>query len=447
MDGNSGRAVFNKTLEYKPLRKPHHIREDPPTQEPTRSTSVLSPEAPEFIPRNSSFQQQAVAPTYYNQNQNQEILTRNFSNMNIHNRNMHSARNMQSSSTLQHRLDAARGFPDGNYSHYIPPVENDAQESNEPAKITDMYPRQRQGMTQCFQTEHEKFAIDYIEDIVTYLNENPGSFDTIAAQASSVFKGFSENQVVLSISMEIIFNKSIEEQNFRYMGARLFALLDSINPLDGSVFRNLLNLKLSYHQSEILEYVKNDYNKVRGTTLFLAELYMQLRNDGVRIPHIAHNIVFCMKQLFMKTTPENIKCICLTLKLAGFDLEIDFPVEISEIMEQLRSLKKHIDTGTSKVIENVLILQKSNWGRSELPVHNSFPNEPLERLTDTPVFYGPDGQVLTEEENSFLEDNLPRENNVEEDIDSDEFDLDPEMTAEIKNDFKKFLKSNDQSQC
>lgn len=32
---------------------------------------------------------------------------------------------------------------------------------------------------------------------------------------------------------------------------------------------------------------------------------------------------------------------------------------------------------------------------------------PAIRYSNEPVFYGPDGQVLTEEENSFLEANIP----------------------------------------
>lgn len=32
--------------------------------------------------------------------------------------------------------------------------------------------------------------------------------------------------------------------------------------------------------------------------------------------------------------------------------------------------------------------------------------------TDGPVFYGPDGQVLTEEENSFLASNVPQYPNI-----------------------------------
>lgn len=73
--------------------------------------------------------------------------------------------------------------------------------------------------------------------------------------------------------------QSIEEQNFRYTGARLCRLLDSIDPTQNSLFRRLICYKLQYNDSELIQYMNdNETHKVRNTTLFLAELYIQLQN-------------------------------------------------------------------------------------------------------------------------------------------------------------------------
>lgn len=73
--------------------------------------------------------------------------------------------------------------------------------------------------------------------------------------------------------------QSIEEQNFRYTGARLCRLLDSIDPSPTSLFRRLLCCKLQYNDTELIQYMNdNETHKVRNTTLFLAELYIQLQN-------------------------------------------------------------------------------------------------------------------------------------------------------------------------
>ena len=76
-----------------------------------------------------------------------------------------------------------------------------------------------------------------------------------------------------------LLTKSIEEQNFRYTGARLCRLLDSVDPTANSLFRRLLCFKLQYNDAELIQYMsENETHKVRNTTLFLAELYIQLQN-------------------------------------------------------------------------------------------------------------------------------------------------------------------------
>lgn len=72
--------------------------------------------------------------------------------------------------------------------------------------------------------------------------------------------------------------QSINEPNFRYPGARILRLLDAFNPTPNSVFRKLLCLKMEYNEEENIQFLTNESQKVRGTTIFLAELYMQLQN-------------------------------------------------------------------------------------------------------------------------------------------------------------------------
>lgn len=294
------------------------------------------------------------------------------------------------------------------------------------------------------QTEEETFAVNYVESLINCLNENPGSFDSITASALTVFEGFGTNEYILSNAMEMIFNRSIEEQNFRYMGAKLYGLLDLIDLREDSSFRMLLNLKLEYHRNEILKYMQNEQSKVRGTTLFLAELYMQLRNDGNRIKDIAQNIVFSINQLLRKTTPENMKCICMTLKLAGYDLEFDCQADMKIIIQNLTSVTA-LDVSTSRILENVLNLQKNKWGRMSEPsaaTLQQFNNANNSvRLSDDPVFYGPDGQILTEEESNFLVANLT--GNEGGDGDDSDLEVDPEMDAETRKAYKAFLKQQD----
>lgn len=110
------------------------------------------------------------------------------------------------------------------------------------------------------------------------LTDNPGMFEEIQSQMTNMFYDFSNNNFVMSNAVEMIFELSVDEQNFRYIGARLCRLLDSIDARPGSTFRSLLSLKMIDHQGKLHQFIFSDKRKVRGTALFLAELYMQMQN-------------------------------------------------------------------------------------------------------------------------------------------------------------------------
>lgn len=75
--------------------------------------------------------------------------------------------------------------------------------------------------------------------------------------------------------------QSINEQNFRYTGARLCLLLDNLDLAPKSTFRNLLGMKMDFQNQEQVQFMNNDQRRVRGTTLFLAELFVQLTRPEV----------------------------------------------------------------------------------------------------------------------------------------------------------------------
>lgn len=67
-----------------------------------------------------------------------------------------------------------------------------------------------------------------------------------------------------------------------------------------------------------------------------------------------------------------------------------------------------VDSHVGRMVHSVHELRNGNWGQTsttdpsvEFTEHiDTDPNQAL----DEPVFYGPDGKVLTAEENKFLED-------------------------------------------
>ncbi|XP_030372922.1 polyadenylate-binding protein-interacting protein 1 isoform X2 [Scaptodrosophila lebanonensis] len=298
----------------------------------------------------------------------------------------------------------------------------------------------------------QTIALEYLDTVIHCLNQNPGQFDKIASRFLTIFDGMENNNYVLSIAMEDIFEKSIEQPNFRYMGAKLYNLLHMLNLKPDSLFHTLLKCKLVYHQAEVAKYMKSteQQQKVRETALFLAELYMQLRGDDARITLIAENIVYSLSQLMDRESAENVRCICQTLKLAGYDLSVDCPQDMQSIISSLQAVEAKAP-GKYPMAASVIALQQNNWGRK---VSNALggdddsvakPPEPP-RLSDEPVFYGPDGRELTAEETDFLaaEDDAGSDADDYDDVRDGDLDLDPEMDEESERAYKDFCKQNNQ---
>ncbi|CAD7011356.1 polyadenylate-binding protein-interacting protein 1 [Ceratitis capitata] len=508
MDITPGRAPFTEDEDYTPLRKPKSATNTPThgassfnslnasTSEGydrTVSPSKLSPFAKEFVPRfggNGSssatgtqerlerHQQQYNQQTYQQYHQ-QSTRPQRYSNG--YQQNHHHNHNQQQyghqittlTASVQERLKIGSGNSgnkntSNNYYHQN--QQHHPRHNKHHNQQSHQHHNQHHGGHGRYQRHNnagaststagsgktssdvESIALDYLQTVIQCLNQNPGQFDTIATRFLTIFEGMENNQYVLSNAMEDIFNESIQNANFRYMGAKLYNLLHMLNLKKDSLFHTLLKCKLDYHQQEVMQYMQtNQQQKVRETALFLAELYMQLRGDDTRIHLIAANIVYSLKQLLSKESSDNIRCICLTLKLAGYDLTADCPTEMREIIERLDALNVK-SPGKYPLAANVISLQKNNWGRkvnsptAEVEAAVAKAPEPL-RMSDEPIFYGPDGRELTAEETDFLTDGaaaLRGSGSTDEDGEMGDLDidLDPEMDEETEKAYKEFCKQN-----
>lgn len=56
----------------------------------------------------------------------------------------------------------------------------------------------------------------------------------------------------------------------------------------------------------------------------------------------------------------------LFLQLCGFQLEQDVGQDIDTVMGMLAKLEHELDTSTSRLIESVLKLRMSRWGRNNM---------------------------------------------------------------------------------
>lgn len=256
------------------------------------------------------------------------------------------------------------------------------------------------------QTQEEVQALEMLRETMQQLTDKPGMFEEYAMDLKETFGDVIESRLVMSCAIEMLFDQSIQEPQCRYMGARLCHLLDTLastSVTSHNLFRELLILKLAHEETELPLCMQNEQLKVRGTCLFLADLYVQLNSDGEqRIIELARSILAIMELLLSKPGPENAKCVCQAFKLCGYQLEQDLGQDIEQVMGMLAKLEHELDTSTSRLIESVLKLRSTRWGRNQMAAKPSSSNYKPYAHTDGPVFYGPDGQVLTDDEASFL---------------------------------------------
>ncbi|CAO1345248.1 unnamed protein product [Diamesa hyperborea] len=296
------------------------------------------------------------------------------------------------------------------------------------------------------QTETEQVALDYLSEVIAKSNENPGLFENYQKRLREMFLELANNHFVMSNAIEIIFEHSINEQNFRYTGARLCLLMDNLDISPESTFRTLLLMKMDYQHTEQVPFMQNDQRRVRGTTLFLAELFVQLkREDDIKSNmDVSRYVLNSILLLLTKPGPENVKCVCQTLKLSGFDLQKENSGDVEDAINQLKFISEEQNIQTKRLIQSVVDLYMDNWGRKESESLSAIPAEHLQaNYNDSPVFYGPDGQIITEEESSFLNSNMPSSDESDELVDDDD---EPEMDLEIQMAYKEFINSGKQQQ-
>lgn len=176
------------------------------------------------------------------------------------------------------------------------------------------------------QSQEEVQALEMLRETIQQLTDKPGMFEEYAMDLKEAFGDVIESRFVMSCAIEMLFEQSIMEPQCRYMGARLCHLLDTLastSVTSVNLFRELMILKLAHDETELPLCMQQEQLKVRGTALFLSDLYVQLNSDGERIIELARSILTTMELLLSKTGPENAKCVCQALKVSVCAREVN----------------------------------------------------------------------------------------------------------------------------
>ncbi|CAH2075192.1 unnamed protein product, partial [Iphiclides podalirius] len=298
-----------------------------------------------------------------------------------------------------------------------------------------------------------------LANLITVMCEitfEPGKFDTLCGPLVDSFVSTLHDVKYTRPLVEAIVNQSIGESNFRYNGARLCSMYDSVAPPEESTFRACLLERCSTEENKIITGIETSEENMRGFAMFLAEIYTQLEDSqGGRIKSLGESLCKVLLHLLDTDKETNIKAVCQLLKLSGIALDADCPSGMHAAFERLRRRT------SLACVRGVVALRAARWGLAE-PDHAqpaatpiidprrrnpNIMNGEMDGGSNNEGGYLADGHMLTAEECAFLQSNLPpKPAALDEDI-LDELEnesWETGMDAEMQAGFLEFLKISNQ---
>lgn len=283
---------------------------------------------------------------------------------------------------------------------------------------------------------------------------NPGRFTTLSQLLVDALNVNMPNEETLRGVAQLVFEQGVVEPNFRYTGAKLCNhLANNLNvQFGGRNFRSYLMERCQEEFQQCEDMLSDEVliNRLRGYTMFMAELYSHFEvTDGVKSQKVAiieNALLKLLDILLLECTKDNLKTVCQVLKLTGAALKDNHETRdlstdassLNNIILQVQqvSTKPDIDRNSRAMLQNVLELNSCDWGRmtrnQPAPApQGHWPAGPVPRddpstyqaSIDRPVMYGPDGQPLTEEEIHFIESNQTRGSSIHDDDEPDNDEL------------------------
>jgi len=271
--------------------------------------------------------------------------------------------------------------------------------------------------------QHPSVTILY--EAMYQLTLEPGRFDSIARKLTKDLNGVIQDYETLEALAEVILENGINEPNFRYTGARLcdYLSLHLTVIIEGATLRQIIMQKCNREFKQREGHLKDNSERLRGFIVFLAELFQQLEIQvGAVVQRVAvlgDALPQLLSTLASQPDKENVRCIVQTLKCCGAVLEEEernkpsnsgSTPTMDKSMEQLDQLSETLGLEASLVemLKSLVKLRRSNWGHSPpSSVAGGGGSDQLPGLGSyqlDPTFYAPDGEALTMEEYSFLEE-------------------------------------------
>lgn len=294
----------------------------------------------------------------------------------------------------------------------------------------------------------------HLLNVIRSLILNPGRFSSLVPPLINSLRPYLEFPSQFRKIISIIIRQSIDEGNFRYSGARLCTCLDTtVASNEQASFREIL-YSLCKEETESQahdwqhrsEYTDEIQKKCHGLILFLAELVTQMEHTA---PFgLGELLVELITVVLRSPAPNSVKHICQALKLAGQTLEREKGGTRKEMENMMRALTElvtqgRVDSHVGRMVHSVHELRNGNWGQSPSTgsiMENVQSIETPDRALDEPVMYGPDGKILSAEENQFLEDVAQSSTNTDDPVIEPGCDDTSEDDEEVDVAYEQFLK-------
>lgn len=292
-----------------------------------------------------------------------------------------------------------------------------------------------------------------IQELRSFLSDvtfNPGKFERRVRPLTDTINMVDDEDTLRAI-VNIIFDESVRQPNFRYSGARLCKYLSNELTLstEQGNFRSLLLQRCSqeHKRREQLAEAEDGGVYLRGFAMFLAELFSQLEVSNQKIALFGEHLPALMKTLLEHPSSDNLKSVCQILKLVGVYLEDfgktsnqDGSSQMDKIISTLKNLTGNPEIGRDikDMVNSVIELRSIDWGRTTATYNSDTTSSDTSCYPlNEPVMYGPDGKPITAEESLFLHSQYGchsidgEEYEYYEDNAFDEFDDDVEEAFEL----------------
>ncbi|KFD52165.1 hypothetical protein M514_07010 [Trichuris suis] len=288
--------------------------------------------------------------------------------------------------------------------------------------------RRQQGMDEGpQQSEQQNDQLQcFLWELVNWLSHlymEPGNFDIISHQISSQMNCAVRSERDLMAVMDKFFEICLSYPHFSYHAARLcthfnlrfFAGREGASGMFRKVLLERCQAAVDARFTMMTE--PTLLAQLHNFVLFMAELYVQLLDDGKPIDALRNGLLQLMDDLLKFPSEVNVKCCISALKCCGAYLQHYAPNELQRLFDRLHEIAL-IDGLSQCVVPALesLVKARSQWEKSSLQmlspeeacawaknIAEKAANIVLEQC-DSTTYYGPDGVPLTNEESEFLDE-------------------------------------------